>query len=78
MFSQNPLQILQRVKALQDDLPRVQEEWQRVMVAKQTIIDVARQQQLSNHRALSQLSIAANIPVSPRMHNGKSQTCARA
>lgn len=58
---QNPLQLLQRVKALQDDLPRVQEEWQKVMVAKQTIIDLARQQQMSNRRTLKQLSLAADI-----------------
>uniref|UniRef100_A0A7S1HNX1 Protein FAM33A n=1 Tax=Hemiselmis andersenii TaxID=464988 RepID=A0A7S1HNX1_HEMAN len=61
-YKRNPLQILQRVKALQDDLPRVQEDWQRVMVAKQTIIDVARQQQVASHRALKQLNLACGLP----------------
>ena len=60
-FSQNPLQLLQRVKALQDDLPKVQEEWQRVMVAKQTIIDLARQHQMANRRTLKQLHVAVEV-----------------
>jgi hypothetical protein len=58
---QNPLQLLQRVKALQDDLPKVQEEWQRVMVAKQTIIDLARQHQMANRRTLKQLHVTVEV-----------------
>lgn len=68
--SQNPVQLLERVKALQNDLPRVQEDWQRVMVAKQTIIDIARSQQMASHRVLKQLNTAACLQVSARMFVG--------
>ena len=66
---QNPLRILQRVKMLQEDLPKVQEDWNRVMAAKQTIIDLARAQQV-NHRHLLQLQNATsvNLPVMPLTH----------
>ena len=34
---QNPVDLLQRLSALVEDLPKVQEEWRRVMMAKQVI-----------------------------------------
>jgi hypothetical protein len=37
---QNPAQMLQRLKALRDDLPKVQEDWRRVIAAKHQLIEV--------------------------------------
>jgi hypothetical protein len=63
LSQQNPAKLLQRVKALEQDLPKVQEDWRKIMVAKQTLMDIARAQQVSNFRLLNQMCVAADLKV---------------
>ncbi len=60
---QNPSKLLQRIKALEQDLPKVQEDWRNVMVAKQTLIDIAKAQQVANFRLLNQMCAALDVKV---------------
>ena len=60
---QNPSKLLQRIKALEQDLPKVQNDWRKVMVAKQTLIDIAKAQQVSNFRLLRQMCDAVDVKV---------------
>jgi len=51
---QNPAEMLRRLKVLRDDLPRVQEDWRRIMIAKQDLIEVCTYHttQTNTHDAL--------------------------
>jgi len=55
---------MQRLSALVEDLPKVQEEWRRVMIAKQDLIDAARSQQLPSRRVLKSVCAIHNVSLS--------------
>mmetsp|Transcript_11531 Transcript_11531/g.27934 ORF Transcript_11531/g.27934 Transcript_11531/m.27934 type:complete len:282 (+) Transcript_11531:35-880(+) len=63
-YSKNPVDLLQRLSALAEDLPKVREEWRRVMMAKQDLIDTARMQQLPARRVLKGICTIHNVRLS--------------
>eukprot|EP00960_Hanusia_phi_P048999 759303-Hanusia_phi.AAC.1 len=57
------IKVLERLRALKEDLPKVQEDWKRVMLARQKLLDSAKQQQLSMNRTLKQMCQSADVPL---------------
>jgi len=64
LYRRNPAQMLQRLKALREDLPKVQEDWRKIMVAKQNVIEAAAKTHIPTCRALKGLCRATEVPTS--------------
>jgi len=60
----NPLKLLARAKRLQDELSLLREESDKLLAAKQDVIDAARTTLVKNRQLLSQLQIRSGLPVS--------------
>lgn len=60
----NPLKLLARKKRLQDELPLLREECDKLLAAKQDLIDAARTTLVKNRTLLCQLQARAGLPVS--------------
>ena len=61
-YRRNPAQMLQRLKALREDLPKVQEDWRKIMVAKQNVIEAAAKTHIPTCRELKGLCRATEVP----------------
>lgn len=60
----NPLKLLARTKRLQDELPLLREECDKLLAAKQDLIDTARTTLVKNKTLLCQLQARAGLLVS--------------
>ncbi|KAG0627700.1 hypothetical protein M758_2G221600 [Ceratodon purpureus] len=59
----NPLKLLARTERLQDELPLLREECDKILAAKQNLIDLARTTLVKNRTLLRQLQGRAGLPV---------------
>ncbi|KAH9565501.1 hypothetical protein CY35_04G081700 [Sphagnum magellanicum] len=76
--SVNPLKLISHLKRLQEELPILQEECDKLLAAKQDLIDIARNNLVKNRTWLRQLQARAGLTVVSDADDPIYSTCTKA
>ncbi|GLJ28943.1 hypothetical protein SUGI_0570970 [Cryptomeria japonica] len=59
----NPLRLMYRIKKIQDELPLLKEQCEKLLAAKQDLIDKTQTMLVGNRALIQRLQVRTNIPV---------------